>query len=868
MDVNYENQKIVPIDIEREVKKSFLEYAMSVIVSRALPDVRDGLKPIHRRILYTMYNNNLLPDRAYRKSASTVGDVMGNYHPHGDAAVYDALVRLAQDFSMRYPLVDGHGNFGSVDGDPPAAQRYTEARMTKLSVEMLTDIEKDTVDFMPNYDNRLMEPTVLPSRFPNLLVNGSMGIAVGMATNIPPHNLREVIDASLYMIDHPDADMEELMQFVEGPDFPTGGIILGRSGIRAAYATGHGTIRIRSKAEIEEYGNGRYRIAVSEIPYMVNKARMIEHIAELHKEKKIDGITDLRDESDREGLRVVVELRKDANPQVVLNQLYSYTELQSNFTVNLIALVNNQPKTLTLRDCIYHYIHHQKDVVTRRTRFNLRRAMERAHIREGLKIAVDNIDEVVHIIRTSRNEAEAKARLMETFKEYEVLNLLKATGEAPEDAPDMVKGLTETQAQAIVNMRLGQLTNLAAEDLEREYRELMQKIADYEALLASDEKIYAVVKEELTEIRNKYGDDRKTAIEAVEDDLDIEDLIKEEDNVFTITRYGYIKRLPVSTYKEQRRGGRGITGLSTREEDEVEKIFICSTHDYILFFTNQGRMYRLKGYQIPEGGRTARGANIVNYLQLSGEEKVTAGLCLREYDDRYLFLVTKKGIVKRTKISDLDTSRKAGLRAIVLEEGDELAASFITGGDDNVILCSKKGNAVHFHESAVRCMGRNAMGVIGMRLDEDDEVIGADRTYPGAMVLTVTENGFGKKTPIEEYSLHGRGGKGMILHALTPKTGKVAGVVIPKENEEDILIISSSGVIIRTKIAGIRTCGRSSQGVIVMRASESEKIISVTAAASEPEELPDEEETAALPEPAEEGAEIAEEAPETEERSE
>ena len=582
---------------------------------------------------------------------------------------------------------------------------------------------------------------------------------------------------------------------------------------------------------------------MSEIPYMVNKARMIEHIAELHKEKKIDGITDLRDESDREGLRVVVELRKDANPQVVLNQLYSYTELQSNFTVNLIALVNNQPKTLTLRDCIYHYIRHQREVVTRRTRFNLRRAMERAHIREGLKIAVDNIDEVVHIIRTSRNEAEAKERLMEAFKEYEVLNLLKAAGDAPEDEPDKVKGLTETQAQAIVNMRLGQLTNLAAEDLEREYQDLMKRIASFEEILASDEKIYAVVKEELTEIRNKYGDDRKTAIEAVEDDLDIEDLIKEEDNVFTITRYGYIKRLPVSTYKQQRRGGRGITGLSTREEDEVEKIFICSTHDYIMFFTNQGRMYRLKGYQIPEGGRTARGANIVNYLQLSGEEKVTAGLCLREYDERYLFLATKKGTVKRTRISDLDTSRKAGLRAIVLDEGDELVASFITGGDDNVILCSKKGHAVHFNENDVRCMGRNAMGVIGMRLDEDDEIIGADRTWPGCEVLTVTENGFGKKTPIEEYSLHGRGGKGMILHALTPKTGDIAGVVIPKEDEEDVLIISSSGVIIRTRIDEIRTCGRASQGVIVMRTGENEKLISITAAAPEPpetEELPEE----------------------------
>ncbi|MCQ2445332.1 MAG: DNA gyrase subunit A [Clostridia bacterium] len=836
MDINYENQKIVPVDIEKEVKQSFLEYAMSVIVSRALPDVRDGLKPIHRRILYTMYNNNLLPERAYRKSASTVGDVMGNYHPHGDAAVYDALVRLAQTFSMRYPLVDGHGNFGSVDGDPPAAQRYTEAKMTKLSVEMLGDIEKDTVDFMPNYDNRLMEPTVLPSRFPNLLVNGSMGIAVGMATNIPPHNLREVIDASLYMIDHPDAEMDDLMQFVKGPDFPTGAVIMGRSGIRAAYATGHGTIRIRSKAEIEEYGNGRYRIAVSEIPYMVNKARMIEHIAELHKDKKIDGISDLRDESDREGLRVVIELRKDANPQVVLNQLYSYTELQSNFTVNLIALVNNQPKTLSLRECIYHYIRHQREVVYRRTRFNLRRAMERAHIREGLKIAVDNIDKVVHIIRTSRTEAEAKARLMEEFKEYEVLNLLKVTGDNSEDQPDKVKGLTEVQAQAIVNMRLGQLTNLAAEDLENEYNELMRKIAEYEEIISCDANIYAVVKEELAALRDKYGDDRRTAIEAVEDDLDIEDLIKEEDNVFTMTRLGYIKRLPVSTYRQQKRGGRGITGLSTREEDAVEKIFICSTHDYILFFTNTGKMFRLKGYQIPEGGRTARGANIVNYLQLSGDERVTSGLCLREYDDRYLFLVTKKGVVKRTRISDLETTRKAGIRALVINEGDELVSSFITDGDDTVILCSKKGFAVRFNENTVRCMGRSAVGVIGMRLEDDDEIIGAAKTPERCEVLTITENGYGKKTPIEEFSLHGRGGKGMILHTLTKKTGDVAGMVIPDENEEDILIISSSGTIIRTAIEGVRRCGRASQGVIVMRAQEDEKIISIAAAAAEPEE--------------------------------
>ncbi|MBQ4625417.1 MAG: DNA gyrase subunit A, partial [Clostridia bacterium] len=620
------------------------------------------------------------------------------------------------------------------------------------------------------------------------------------------------------------------------PDFPTGAIIMGRSGIRAAYATGRGTIRIRSKAEIEEYNNGRYRIAITEIPYMVNKARLVEHIADLHKEKKIEGITDLRDESDRQGMRVVVELRRDANPQVILNQLYSYTELQSNFSVNLIALVNNQPKTLSLRDCIYHYVHHQRDVTYRRTRYNLRRAMERAHIREGLKIAVDNIDKVVHIIRTSRTEAEAKARLMEEFKEYEVLNMLKVTGEYSEDEPDMVKGLTEVQAQAIVNMRLGQLTNLAAEDLLAEYNDLMAKIAEYKVLLSSDENIYAVVKKELTAIRDKYGDERRTAIEAVEDDLDIEDLIKEEDNVFTMTRLGYIKRLPVSTYKQQKRGGRGITGLSTREEDVVEKIFVSSTHDYILFFTNTGRMYRLKGYQIPEGGRTARGANIVNYLQLTGDERVTAGLSIRDYDERYLFLVTRQGVVKRTKLSDLDTTRKAGIRALMLNEGDELVSSFITSGDDTVILCSRKGRAVRFHEDTVRCMGRTAVGVIGMKLEDGDEIISAAATPEGSVVLTVTEKGYGKKTPIEEFTLHGRGGKGMILHDITEKTGEIAGVIIPQEKEEDILIISSSGIIIRTEIADIRTCGRSSQGVILMRAQENEKIISVAAAEREAEE--------------------------------
>lgn len=825
--MDFENQKIIPVDIEKEVKTSFLEYAMSVIVSRALPDVRDGLKPIHRRIVFTMQEDGLTPDKNYRKSASIVGDVMGNYHPHGDAAVYDTLVRLAQQFSLRYPLVDGHGNFGSVDGDPPAAQRYTEAKMTKLSTEMVADIDKDTVDFVPNYDNRLKEPTVLPSRFPNLLVNGSIGIAVGMATNIPPHNLGEVIDAAVYLIDHPDADMDDLMTFIKGPDFPTGAAILGRSGIRAVYATGRGTLKIRSKAVIEEHNNGRYRIAVSEIPYMVNKAKLIERIAELHKEKRIEGISDLRDESDREGMRIVVELKKEANPQVILNQLYKYTDLQSNFTVNLIALVNNQPKTLSLKECLYHYVHFQREIIYRRTRFLLRKALERAHIREGFHIAIDNIDEVVRIIRSSRNEAEAKQRLVENFKQFEVSNILKATGENIEDIPDTMIGMTEIQAAAIVNMRLGQLTGLSADDIERELTELRGKIKEYEAIICSDEKIYAIIKKEMLEIKQKYGDTRRTEIEAVDDDIDIEDLIKEEDCVYTMTQFGYIKRLPASTYRQQRRGGKGIAGMTTREDDIVEKMFVASSHDHILFFTDQGRMYHLKGFQIPEAGRTARGANIVNYLQLTGDEKVTAMLHIEEFEEKYLFMVTAKGTVKRITTGEVRSERKAGIRVLTLDEGDRLVNVLITGGSDDIIICTKKGLAVRFGEQDVRAMGRSAMGVIGIRLSEDDEVISAAPVSDGQMVLSVTEKGYGKRTPSEMFTRHGRGGKGMILHNLTEKTGDIAGVVLPGEDEDDLLMITSSGTIIRTGIDTIRTCGRASQGVIVMRLSEDETINSI-----------------------------------------
>ena len=676
-DLHFSDQKIITVNLEREMKKSFIDYAMSVIVSRALPDARDGLKPVHRRILYAMYEDKLTHDKPYRKSATTVGNVLGRYHPHGDASVYDAMVRLAQDFSMRYMLIDGHGNFGSVDGDPPAAYRYTEARMSRLASEMLTDIEKETVDFQPNFDDKMQEPSVLPSRFPNLLVNGAMGIAVGMATNIPPHNLREVIDAVCYLIDHPEATTDDLCQIVKGPDFPTCALILGKSGIRAAYHTGKGKIQVRSRCEIEEWNNGRYRIIVTEIPYMVNKARLIEHISELHRDKRVEGITDLRDESDREGLRIVIELRRDVNAQVVLNQLFQYTDLQATFSVNMLALVNNQPKILTLREMLDTYLDHQFKVVTRRTEYDLRKARERAHILEGLKIACDNIDEVIHIIRTSYDDA--KARLMERF------------------------GLSEVQAQSILDMRLGRLQGLEVEKIQSELDMLHKKIEEYIEILSDPKYIYDIVKKEITEIRDKFGDDRRTEISFVENDLDIEDLIEEEQSVFTLTNLGYIKRVPASTYRAQRRGGRGVTGMTTREEDMTKTVFTASTHDYILFFTNHGRIFKLKGYHVPESSRNAKGTNLVNLLQLDTDENVSAMINVPDFvPDRYVFFATKKGIVKRIALDALNTARKGGIRCIGIDEDDEVIGVRLTTGADKILLAARSGRMIRFDENEVQ----------------------------------------------------------------------------------------------------------------------------------------------------------------------
>ena len=752
-DLTFEGQTIIDVDLEKEMRKSYIDYAMSVIVSRALPDVRDGLKPVHRRILYAMYEDNLTADKPYRKSATTVGNVLGRYHPHGDASVYDALVRLAQDFSLRYPLVDGHGNFGSVDGDPPAAYRYTEARMAKLAANMLSDIEKDTVDFVPNYDDKMKEPFVLPSRFPNLLVNGSSGIAVGMATNIPPHNLREVCQAICYVIDNPEATLEDICRFIKGPDFPTGGIIMGRAGIRAAYATGRGRIIVRCRAEIEEHSQGRFRIVITELPYMVNKARPIENIADLHKERRVEGITDLRDESDRAGMRIVIELRRDANPQVVLNQLYQYTQMQETFSVINLALVHNQsqPRVLTLREMLDEYIRFQYEVVERRTRYDLRRAQERAHILEGLKIACENIDEVIRIIRQSYDDA--KVRLMERF------------------------ALSEVQAQAILDMRLGRLQGLEVEKIENELDALHKKIAEYEDILAHAEKIYAIVKQELTEICDKFGDERRTEISMVENELDIEDLIEEEQCAYTLTRLGYIKRLPVSAYRTQKRGGRGITAMATREEDIVETVFTASTHDHVLFFTNLGKVLRLKGYMIPEASRTSKGTNIVNLLQLEGGERVTAMIPIKEFcDGAYVFFATKQGVVKRTHLSELHTARKAGVRVITLNEGDELIGVRLTDGQDKIILCTHDGRGIRFDEKEVRTMGRSAAGVRGIRLSEGDYVVGVACDSEGQYLLTVTENGYGKLTSPREFTEHHRGGGGIIAHNLTDKTGPLAGI--------------------------------------------------------------------------------------------
>ncbi|MGN8876166.1 DNA gyrase subunit A [Pseudoflavonifractor sp. HCP28S3_F10] len=807
-DITFPDQKIVEINLEHEMQDAYIEYAMSVIVGRALPDVRDGLKPVHRRILYSMYESGLTSDKPFKKSATCVGDVLGKYHPHGDASVYDALVRLAQDFSMRYPLVDGHGNFGSVDGDPPAAYRYTEARMARITNEMLRDIEKDTVDWDPNFDESLKEPRVVPSRFPNLLVNGSSGIAVGMTTNIPPHNLREVIDATICVLDNPEATLDDLMEHVKGPDFPTRGIIMGRSGIRAAYATGKGHIRVRARTEMEEFGNNRTRIIVTELPYQVNKARLIESIADQVHDKRLDGISGLRDESDgKKGMRIVIELKKDANPQVVLNRLFAQTQMQTTFGVIMLALVNNQkkPKILSLRQILDEYIAFQEEIITRRTIFDRRKAQERAHLLKGLLIAQDNIDEVIRIIRESYDDA--KENLMNRF------------------------GLDDVQAQAILDMQLKRLQGLEKEKLENEYEELMKKIAYYDQLLSDEAMLRGVLKDELTEIRNKYGDDRKTEIGFVEDDIDIEDLIEEEECVFTLTSAGYIKRLPASTYRAQRRGGKGISAQTLKEEDYVETVFTASTHDYILFFTNKGRVHRKKGYQIPEAGRTAKGTNIVNVLPVESGEKVTAMIHLREFpEDRYLVMVTRGGTVKRIQLSSINTARKAGIRCITLEEDDELISVRETDGDQAILIATHDGMTIAFRESDIRCMGRDAYGVRGIRLRDGDFVVGAARAKYDHQVLMVTENGYGKRTPMDEYfradGPQNRGGYGLKGYQVTDKTGPIAGVKVVSE-DDDILIISDDGTIIRTHAAGINVYSRTAQGVRVMNLADGVKVISI-----------------------------------------
>ena len=812
-DILYPDQVIVSNDLVKEMETSFIEYAMSVIVARALPDVRDGLKPVHRRILFSMHEENLTSDKPFRKSATCVGDVIGHYHPHGDASVYDAMVRLAQDFSMRYKLVDGHGNFGSVDGDPPAAYRYTEARMSKLANEMLRDIDKQVIDWMPNFDESCMEPQVLPSRFPNLLVNGSNGIAVGMATNIPPHNLTEVINACLCVLDNPEAELADLMQHIKGPDFPTRGIIMGRSGIRAAYATGRGRIIVRGRTEFEEHGQGRIRIIVTELPYQVNKRSLVESIADQVKEKRLEGISDLRDESDRNGMRIVIELKKDANPQVVLNRLFAQTALQSSFSVNMLALVDHQtqPKILSLRHVLDEYLSFQEEVIIRRTRYALKKAEERAHILEGLLIAQDNIDEVIRIIRSAYDDA--KERLMARF------------------------GLSDIQAQTILDMRLKALQGLEREKLEAEYKELEAKIAWYKEVLGNMDLVKGILKDELTEIRDKYGDERLTEIQDVEDDLDIEDLIEEEDCVFTVSEQGYVKRMPVTEYRAQKRGGRGVHAANLKEEDFVRDIFAASTHDYILFFTNVGKVHRKKGYQIPEAGRTARGTAMINVLPLESGEFVTAGVTLREFkEDEYLVLVTRKGIVKRLALADLNTARKAGIRAITMDEDDALISVMRTSGTDKVILASRKGMAILFKEEDIRCMGRNAYGVRGINLAEDDEVVGAGIFEAGKTLLSVTENGYGKRTELAAFLKPDetgertlpqlRGGKGMVAYGLTDKTGLVAGVRVVGE-DEDVMMIENSGVVIRMPVSDINIYGRSTQGVRVMRLDEGSSVISI-----------------------------------------
>ena len=815
-EIRFPNQHIVESPLVPEMENSYIEYAMSVIVGRALPDVRDGLKPVHRRILYAMYEDNLTSDKPFKKSATCVGDVLGRYHPHGDASVYDALVRLAQDFSMRYMLVDGHGNFGSVDGDPPAAYRYTEARLSKISNEMLRDIEKDTVDWDPNFDESRKEPRVLPCRFPNLLVNGSSGIAVGMATNIPPHNLREVIGACICVLDNPDATLSDLMEHVKGPDFPTRGIIMGRSGIRAAYATGRGRLMVRARHEFEEFNNGRTRIIITELPYQVNKRMLIKAIADQVEDKRLEGISDIRDESDRNGMRIVIELKRDANPQVVLNRLFAQTQLQTTFAINMLALVENQrqPKILSLRHIIDEYLKFQEEIIIRRTRFDLKKAQERAHLLEGLLIAQDNIDEVIKIIRSSYDNA--KENLMQRF------------------------GLDDVQAQAILDMRLKALQGLDREKLQTEYKELEEKIAYFLRILSDEGLVKSILKEELTAIADKFGDDRKTEIQDVEDELDIEDLIEEEQCVFTLTENGYIKRTPVSEYAAQSKGGMGKKGITTREEDTVVDVFTASTHDYILFFTDTGKVYRKKGYQIPESGKAAKGVNIVNIIQVETGERVQAMLHFRETGDEelYLFMTTRNGTVKRLEVSALKNLRNNGIRALTLDEGDQLISVTETRGHDRVLIATHDGQAVCFDETDVRAMGRTAVGVRGIRLREGDYVIGAARADADKTVLSITENGYGKRTPIEEYRITNRGGMGIRNYMVTDKTGPVVGMKVV-DGTEDLLLVTAAGILIRTPVENIRVAGRATQGVIVMRfKEEGDRVISLALADPEEKEQP------------------------------
>lgn len=802
-------EKIVPVNIEEEMKKSYIDYSMSVIVGRALPDVRDGLKPIHRRILYAMNDIGLTPDKPYRKSATIVGEVMGKYHPHGDAAIYDAMVRMAQDYSMRYMLVDGHGNFGSIDGDPPAAMRYTEARLSKIAMEMLSDINKDTVDFIPNFDERLREPTVLPSRFPNLLVNGSSGIAVGMATNIPPHNLSEVIDGVVMMIDNPGVSTDDLMQVIKGPDFPTGASILGRDGIKEMYRTGRGSLTVRAKATIEPMEGGRQRIVVTEIPYMVNKARLVEKIAELVREKNIEGISDLRDESDRSGIRIVIELKRDANPQVILNQLYKHTQMQDTFGAIMLALVDNKPRVLNLRDLIYYYLEHQKDIIVRRTKYDLARAEERLHILEGLRIALSHLDEVISLIKKSRDVPTAREGLMNTFN------------------------LTEKQAQVILDMRLQRLTALERQKIEEEYKEILEKIEYYKKVLSDEKMVLGIIKDEILAIKEKYGDERRTKIATAVDDFEAEDLIAEEDVVITLTHLGYVKRLPLSTYKNQKRGGRGVTGVTTREEDFVERIFVATTHHVVLFFTDRGSVYKLKAHEIPEAGRAARGTAIVNLLPLKPGEKVNAVIPIKDFGEaRYLLFATRNGLVKKTLLSEYESSRKAGLIAIGLREEDELIAVRLIDREDQVLLGTLEGMGIRFSVDDVSTMGRTAHGVKGISLRQDDKVASVDILKPGCDVLVVTEKGFGKRTSEEEFRLQSRGGKGIIIQKVTEKTGRVEAIRVVSE-KDDVMLCTASGIVIRMEVSGISKMSRNTRGVTLIKLEKDDQLASVAVISEE-----------------------------------